>query len=318
MKSARIVFGAIIAASVVYLTYTGEKTAPELLTSSANGFNIELATVPIAPEDTLILIPITITGPKTDNIKYLFRYAKPDLQNLSQFHRYGTNPITPVDSASGKYQASFRTSVKGSISYYYFEIRDPIGRYLNGIKKSDDQPLTSLAVGRVDSWIYYGRYLLIFLSITVLIYASLDSLKLLQKVKSNEFNNAHYLLSAVFLAILIVLTAIFRIQLTGQTWQGAPFGSSLGDNLVQIILVYVIFVYLVSRNISAKLGLKLPLSPRVALGYMGIGAFFLTLTAFLIPLVNVREFPAITVIFYAFLAFLAVVYLLMYRHTKNA
>jgi hypothetical protein len=141
---------------------------------------------------------------------------------------------------------------------------------------------------------------------------------LLQKVKSNEFNNAHYLLSAVFLAILIVLTAIFRIQLTGQTWQGAPFGSSLGDNLVQIILVYVIFVYLVSRNISAKLGLKLPLSPRVALGYMGIGAFFLTLTAFLIPLVNVREFPAITVIFYAFLAFLAVVYLLMYRHTKNA
>lgn len=319
MQIARFIFSAIIAGAVVYLVFQSEKESSELLSNSANGFTMEMSSIPTAPQDSLLDIPITIVGPKTDQIKYFFRYAKPDLKGADQMHRFGIGPLTLIDSVSGLYQAKILTGPKGTFSKYYFEIRDPIGRYLNGIKISDREPLLTLAVGPVDTWIVYARLLLMFLGVLLITAGSVYSLKHFGKHENSDSGKSYFIGGALSLLIAnIILTSIIRMQLTGDSWQGAPFGANLADNLVQILLAYLIFIFLISIPVKTKSGQFKTISPKCPLGYFGVGAFFLTLAAFLLPLFIKSQIPAISTLFYAVLAILLLTYLLMYRHTKNA
>jgi len=319
MRIAESILSVIIAFAVVYVVYQSDKQSPVKLTSASNNYSVEVMTVPTALEDTLLIIPVTITGEKSERIKYVFRYAKPNLRNLEQLHRYGTTPLTAVDSAAGLYKANIRTGTKGTLSHYFFEVRDPVGRYLAGIKLSGEKPLTTLAIGRVDQWINWGYYITMFIAILSISLGALSSLRLVTGKDAQEPVNWPFLIAIVFTIVsAYLLGTLFGIQITGAAWQGAPFGTDLGDNLKQILLVFLVFVLLATKQIKSKSGAIRRVFPKPLIGYLGIASFFMMILAYLLPLVAKSDYPHVSVIFYGFFTLLVIVYLLIFRSIKNA
>ena len=319
MRVAEFIFSVIIAAAVVFLVFQNNEKEPQLLSAGSNGFTIEFKTVPQALHDSLVTIPLKITGPKTEKIKYLVRYARPELRDAQQLHRYGATPLTAIDSANGEYQTSIRTSAKGSISYFYFEVRDPVGRPLCELKNSDGQALKTLAIGKLDSWVYYGHYLVMLVAVMSITFGAISSLKLFTEKNQSDSPLTPFLIGAI-LAIVsgLLLNTLMRMQLTGITWLGAPFGTSLADNLVQILIVYLLFTYLVSRTARTKSGHSKRIGSATLPGSLGIGAFFLMILAYLLPILITSPIEFIGIMFYAVLALLALAYLLMFRSAQNA
>lgn len=319
MRIAELTLAAIIAFAVVYMVYRSGQPKPVKLTSSSNKFTVELTTAPVAPADSVLSIPVKITGDKKSGIKYLIRFAKPNLRNLEHLHRYGTSPLMPVDSAAGLYKGTVSIGNKGTLSHYYFEVRDPVGRYLAGIKLAAEKPLTTLAVGHVDSWIKYGHYATMFIALMAVTFGSLSSLRLLSNKVETSIVSYSFLMAVIsFISSAFFLGILLRAQFSGGAWQGAPFGTDLGDNLKQIFLVFLIFVLSGTRKITTKSGAMRTVFPGSALGYLAITSFFTIILAYLGPLVLMFDIPQISTAFYAFLTLLVLVYIIALRLTKNA
>ncbi len=319
MRIAESILSAIIGFAVVYLVYQSDNSSPVKLTSGSNNFAIELNTIPIAFEDTLVTIPITITGEKNEGIKYVIRYAQPDLKKLEQLHRYSTIPLKATDSAAGLYQAAIRTGAKGTVSHYYFEVRDPVGRYLAGIKLPKEKPLTTLAVGHVDLWIKFGYYLTMFFAIATITFGALSSLRLVSGKDAPEPTTRPFRIAIVLTMVsACLLGTLFDIQLTGTGWRGAPFGTDLGDNLKQILLFFLVFTILGIKQIETKSGVTKTVFPKPSIGYLGIASFFIMILAYLLPLLPDSNFTHISLIFYTYFTLLTIMYLLIFRSSKNA
>ncbi|MGH8014653.1 MAG: hypothetical protein ACREBV_00495, partial [Candidatus Zixiibacteriota bacterium] len=266
MRAAQFILSAIIAAAIVYLIYQDDFAGPEFLSSSSNGFTVEFSTIPTAIKDSLVKISVKIVGPKTEQIKYHFRYAKPDMRGSTQLHRYGTNPLTIVDSTAGLYEAIIRTGVKGTVSQYYFEVLDPIGRHLAGLKLTGENPFTTLAIGQVGHWIFYGHYLGMFIAILAIAVGATEALKLLSGQEHSNSALTPFLVGGIMVLVSEhIFGTLVRMQMTGEVWQGAPLGTDLSDNLKQILVLYLIFLYLVSRQVGTESGQLTTISPRAVL-----------------------------------------------------
>ncbi|HEX2897872.1 MAG TPA: hypothetical protein VHP63_07475 [candidate division Zixibacteria bacterium] len=319
MRIAQFVLSAIIAFAVVYIVHRNQLPASVKLTSSSNNYSLEVQTVPTALEDSILTIPVKIDGVKNAGIKYFLRYAKPNLRNLEHLHRYGTTPLTAVDSAAGLYKAVVTIGGKGTLSHYFFEVRDPVGRYLTGIKLPDEKPLVTAAVGRVDPWVKYGYFSTMFLAILAVTVGAFGSIRLLTSNIEAQSVKLPFLLASIFLIFSVyMLGNLFQGQLTGTAWQGAPFGTNFGDNFKQFLLVFLAFMVLSLKLVGAKSGGRRTVLPAPVIGYLGIISFFIMIFAYLAPLVVKADFAEVTNIFYAFLALLLAAYLLGFRRSKNA
>jgi len=319
MRTAEAILSIIIAIAVVYVVNRGSSGISVKQSSTSNNYTVEVTPIPTALADSTIIIPITITGPKDSTLKYVIRYAKPNLQNAEQLHRYGTTPLTLVDSTAGLYHAKIQMGLKGKKSYYYFEIRDPIGRYLAGVKMPDAKPFVTVAVGRADNWTKLGYYLAMFLAILAISNGAIGSISLIAGRTKLAAVRLSFMLGTAFLAVsAILLGSYHRLQLTGDTWQAVPFGENFSDNLMQILLIYLVFIILVSKLVKAKSGEKRSILPAAGVGYIGIVSFFLMMTAYLLPLLIQPTIPHTAKICYAIISLLLVAYLLLLRKAKYA
>ncbi len=127
MRFAEISLSAIVAFALVYITHQNERASSVPLSSTSNNYTVSINFEPTAAADTILNIPVTITGEVSEKIKFLFRYAPLKMRDPNHLHRYNTSPLMVVDSAAGLYNTSIRTGAKGTLSYYYFELRDPVG-----------------------------------------------------------------------------------------------------------------------------------------------------------------------------------------------
>jgi len=319
MRIAEFLLSAIIAFAVVYVVHRNYLPAPVKLTSSSNNFALEVNTVPMALADSILTIPVTVTGEKKAGVKYVLRYAKPNLRNLEHLHRYGTSPLAPVDSAAGIYKAIVSIGAKGNISHYFFEVRDPVGRYLAGIKLPDEKPLTTTAIGRIDPWVTYGFFSAMFVAILTITIGAFSSLRVLVSKIDPQSVKIPFIIAAVFLIISVYVAGnLYRAQLSGAAWQGVPFGVDMADNLKQFLLAFLIFIVLSLRLVGAKSGGRKTVFPSPVLGYLGIASFFMMILAYLAPLVIKSQILNMTYYFYAFFALLLAAYLLGFRSSKNA
>lgn len=319
MRIAEFVLSAIIAFAVVYIIQRNQLPTSVKLTSSSNNYSLEVQTVPTAPEDSILTVPIKIEGEKKAGVKYLLGYAKFGLRNLEHLHRYGTTPLLPVDSALGQYKAIVQIGAKGTLSHYFFEVRDPVGRFLAGIKLSDKKPLITMAVGKVDARVKYGYFSTMFLAIMAITIGAFGSIRLLTSNPEAQSIKLPFLLALIILIVSVYMFGnLYQGQLTGTAWQTAPFGTDLGDNLKQFLMAYLIFLVLSLRLVEAKSGGRRTVFPAPVIAYLGIISFFMMILACLAPLVVKVDYPQVTNIFYAFLALLLAAYLLGFRRSKNA
>ncbi len=319
MRITEIALSAIIAFAVVYVIYQNDMGSSVPLKSSSNNYTVEINSVPTALANTVLTIPVAITGEINERIKFYFRFARPEVRGPQLLHRFGASPLTVVDSASGLYQANMLIGPKGTLSRYYFEIRDPVGRNLAGLKNSDGQALTTLAIGKVDNWVKYGYYLCLFFSAIFVTMGGFGSIRILAGKSGVETIGKTFLAAALFtIAAVFIFGNLNRIQLIGSTWQGAPFGINLADNLKQILVLYLVFLALAVNTVMTKSGQMRTVFPKKSIGYFGVVSFFLMITAFLLPLLVKPEYVHIPAIFYSFLTFLIFGYFLVFRRTKHA
>lgn len=319
MRLAEFALSAIIAFAVVYIIHRNLLPVPVKLTASSNNYSLEVHTVPRALEDSMLIVPVKIEGEKKEGIKYFLRYARPNLRNLEQLHRFGSTPLSPVDTAAGLYKAFVQIGPKGTLSHYFFEVRDPVGRYLAGIKLPDEKPLITTAVGRVDRWIKYGYFSTMFLAIMAITIGAFGSIRLLASSTDAQSVKLPFLSALIFLIVSVyMLGNLYHGQLMGITWLGAPFGTDLGDNLKQYLVVFVMFIVLSLKLVTARSGGRKTIFPAPVIGYLGIISFFMMILAYLAPLFVKDPFPQVTNVFYAFLALLLAAYLLGFRRSKNA
>ncbi len=319
MRIAEIALSAIIAFAVVYVIYQNDRGNSVLLSSTSNNYTVAINSVPKAMADSLLAIPVTITGERNEKIKFLFRYALPKMRDIEHLYRYGATPLTVVDSVSGLYQANVRIGAKGTLSYYYIEIRDPVGRNFAGLKNTDGQPLTTLAIGQVDSWVKYGYYICLFIAALLVTMGAFGSIRIIAGKAEAESAGKIFLLAALFTIVSVfVLGNLYRLQLIAGGWQGTPWGINVSDNLKQILVIYLIFISLAFRIVKTKSSKMQTIFPKAALEYMGIVSFFVMITALILPLFVGKDYENIPVIFYAFLALLVISYFLVLRRTKHA
>ena len=259
------------------------------------------------------------SGERNDKIKFLFRYALPKLRDPGQMHRYGTTSLTVVDSSAGLYKASIRTGAKGTLSYYYFEIRDPIGRNIAGLKSANGQPLTTLAIGQVDGWINYGYYVCLFIAALAVTMGAFGSIRIIAGNEGAQTLGKIFLAAAAFsIMAVFVFGVMYRLQIIGAGWQGAPWGINLSDNLKQILVLYLIFMSLTVKIVKTKSGQIRTAFPQTTVGYLGIVSFFVMITALLLPPYVRPDYGHISGTFYTFLALLVIGYFLVSRRTKHA
>ncbi len=319
MRFAEIALSSIIAFVVVYIVFQNNEKSAVPLSSSSNNYTVTIDFVPIAAADTILTIPVTIIGDKNEDIMYFFRYAPPKMRDPNHLHRYSATPLMVVDSAAGLYKTSIRTDAKGTLSYYYFEIRDPIGRYVAGLKSADGQALTTLAVGQVDGWVKYGSYTCLLIAAMLVSMGASGSIRLIAGKAHAETIGKTFLAAAVFTSLAaLILGNLYRLQLVGGGWQGAPWGINIADNLKQILVLFLVFLSLAAKIVRTKSGKMRTVFSGNLIGYLGIASFFVMITALLLPLLVRTEYEHIPAIFYSILALLAMFYFLVFRQTKHA
>jgi len=319
MRIAEIGLSAIIAFAVVYVVYQKDWGSPVRLSSTSNNYTVAINSIPKAMADTLLTIPVTITGERNEKIKFLFRYALPKMRDIEHLYRYGTTPLMLVDSSAGLYKASIRTGAKGSFSYYFFEIRDPIGRNIAGLKSADGQPLTTLAVGQADGWVKYGYYVCLFIVALLVTMGAFGSIRNITGKEGEETLGKMFLAATVFTILAVFILGILnRVQLTGNGWQGVPWGINLSDNLKQILVLYLVFMTLSSELIKTRAGQIRTVFAKTTFGYLGTISFFMMITALLLPMFVAPDYEHISIVFYAFLTLLVIGCFLVFRRTKHA
>lgn len=319
MRIPDICLSAIIAFAVVYVVYQNDRGQSVPLSSTSNNYTVSINSVPKAMADTLLTIPVTITGERNEKIKFLFRYALPKMRDIEHLYRYGATPLTIVDSSAGLYQATIRTGAKGTLSYYFIEIRDPIGRNIAGLKNQDGKPLTTLAIGQVDSWIKYGYYVCLFIVPLLVTMGAFGSIRVIAGKESAETAGKIFIVAALFTIIAVyVLGNMYRLQLTANSWQGVPWGLNIADNLKQVLVLYLIYIAMTVKIVKTKSGQMRTVFPKNIIGYLGIISFFVMITALLLPMFVGPDYAHISAVLYSFLAFLTLGYFIVSRRTKNA
>jgi hypothetical protein len=311
MRAAEFVFSAIVAFAIVYVIFQSEKIEPETLHSTDNGFTFEFTTVPITTKDTAITIPVKLTGPIDSTMRVWFRTLKLAQDTSLPLYRYGKTPLTSVNKDSGLYEALLQTGTRSRALRYYFELRDPVGRYLAGIKQGEDEPLITRVIGHVDEWIKYCYFITMFLAILFITKASAGSVALIGGKGSINEVKTEFMLGLIFSIFSAVLfKSWYGLQLNGEIWQAVPFGRDIKDSLQQILIFYLILMFVLTSKLESVISKSLT-------DILGVIAFFITASAYLLPFVLSSNSVPITLISYFAIGIILATMLLTARRIRS-
>ncbi len=309
MKVLRVVAAAVLAALLIYIAKLNSEGRPQFISHTENGITFEMTTVPTAPEDSLVKIPIRITGNIEPNLRLSFRLAKYGQDETTELRRYQNVPLSVADSAAGLYYGEVSTGAKGREQYYYFEIRDNTGGYRAGLRRADGGPFVVKFIGHVPWLVLVGHVGMMILTVFFLVLGFLHSMPLIRG-SQNRQPMALYFFLATLCAFLggYPLGSAMNHYAFAAAWEGVPFGTDATDNKTQLLFAYLLFVTLAGIGSLSKGRLGHDIYPPKALGWLGVGAFVLMLAIYLIPH-SIQFTPGLTyAVCYSFLGLVVAAY----------
>lgn len=309
MKILRVVIALILTAVLLYVVRTTSRGRPEFITHTDNGYTFEMTTVPKAPEHAMATFQLKITGDLGAGVKPVIRQSKFRQDETTALHKYGSLPLLVEDSAAGLYYTNVSTLARGERLYYYFEIRDGSGGLRATFTPEEGKPFALMFIGEAPPYVLGPHIFLMFATVFCVVMAFLHSFKLL-----SGGAEAH---SPALYIFLSVITSFFGGYLWGMAmnyyaigviWEGVPFGADATANKTQLLVLYLVMVWLVSLGSLTK-GKRRDLYSPKTLGWFSVIAFVLLLTVYSIP--HSIQFSAAWTnsVCYGFIGVIALIYL---------
>ena len=315
----RILISLMIASTFVFAYYDNKLEAPEKISNTINDFELETTTIPTAQENSLLTIEVLINGPNDSTLTFQFRNSE-SLQNENTLlRRYARTPLTRPDSTGQTFLTRLQSPQKGAATYYYFEILDPVGRYKAGLKMPDGKPFKILGIGNVPGWIKYSQVALLFIGMFSIALATM----LASECKDNYARTGEsvkwFMASLVFLIPGVYLfETISRMHLLGESWQAVPFGTSLSDNLLQILIIFIFLLILGSKELMAKSAQKAGVISKSSYRKFAITALVISFCAFVLFDSMKVSASATEVLSYSILASLFLSYAVLFFKAKHS
>ncbi|KAA3632042.1 MAG: hypothetical protein DWP97_11775 [Calditrichaeota bacterium] len=307
-----------IAAAVLFtllLLYVARKNAmnqPRLYTHIENGFSFEYTSVPKGFEDSIVTIPIKITGPLSDSVKPVFRKAKFIQDETTDIRRYDVAPMFLTDTANSIWSTKLTAGMRGKKTYYYFEIKDNSGGTRAKFTMEDEKPFVFKFIGIVPSIVLVTHIALIFATFFLVTLAAVYAVPLITGNTTDTIPIAKFTLWAVILCFLGGYPIGFAMNwfAFNGLWEGVPFGTDATDNKTQLWFVYLLFL-LFSLIGSLKGKPKLDLVSSKTVGWLAVGSFVNTLFIFLIPH-SIQFTPNFTItVCWSYIGFFVLLYLIL-------
>ena len=315
----RILISLMIAATFIFAYYDNKLEAPEKISNTINDFELETTTIPTAQENSLLTIEVLINGPNDSTLTFQFRNSE-SLQNENTLlRRYARTPLTRPDSTGQTFLTRLQSPQKGAATYYYFEILDPVGRYKAGLKMPDGKPVKILGIGNVPGWIKYSQVALLFIGMFSIALA----IMLASECENNYARTAEsikwFMASLVFLIPGVYLfETISRMHLLGESWQAVPFGTSLSDNLLQILIIFIFLLISGSKELMAKSAQKAGVISKSSYRKFATAALVISFCAFVLFGSMKVSASATEVLSYSILASLFLSYAVLFFKAKHS
>ena len=307
-----------IAAAVLFtllLLYVARKNAmnqPKLYTHTENGYSFEYTSVPKGFEDSIVTIPIKITGPISDSVKPVFRRIKFTQDETSDIRRYDIAPMFLTDTADSIWTTRLTAGMRGKKTFYYFEIKDNSGGTRATFTMEDNKPFVFKYIGIVPSIVLITHIALIFATFFLVTLAAVYAVPLVTGGSSDTQPIAKFTLWTVILCFLGGYPIGFAMNwfAFNGLWEGVPFGTDATDNKTQLWFVYLLFLLFVMIG-TLRRDEKKNLLTSKAIGWLAIGSFVNTLLIFLIPH-SIQFTPEFTkIVCWSYIGFFILLYLIL-------
>jgi len=117
---------------------------------------------------------------------------------------------------------------------------------------------------------------------------------------------------------IYLFETIYRMHLLGESWQGVPFGASLSDNLLQILIMFIFLLILGSKELITKSEQMAGVISKSSYRKFAIAALVISFSAFvLLGRIDVGA-SVIEVLSYLILASLFISYAVLFFKAKNS
>lgn len=315
----RILISLMIASSFVFTYYDNKLEAPEKITNSINDFELETTTIPVALEESLLTIEVLINGPVDSALNFQFRNLR-GLQNENTLlRRYARTPLTRPDSSGQAFSTRLRSPQKGTATYYYFEILDPVGRYKAGLKMPDGKPFKILGIGKVPGWIKYAQLALLFMAMFSIAFATMLA-SACEGNYARTGESVKWLIASLVCLIpgIYLFETISRMHLLGESWQAVPFGASLSDNFLQILIIFIFLLISGGKNLMAKSEQRAGVISKSSYRKFATAALVLSFIAFVLLGRIELSATVVELLSYSILAALLLSYAVLFFKAKNS
>jgi len=318
-QTIRILISLMIASTFVYTFYDNKLESPEKISNSINDLELETTTIPTVQEDSLLTIEVLINGPVNSTLNFQFRNSKALQNENTLLRQYARTPLTRPDSSRQAFSTRLQSPKKGAATYYYFEILDPVGRHRAGLKMPDGKPFKILGIGNVPVWIIYSQLTLLFVAMFSIAFATMLASDCEDNYARTGESVKWFMVSLVCLIPGIYLfETLSRMHLLGESWQGVPFGTSLSDNLLQILIIFIFLLIFGSKKLMANSEQKAGVISKSSYRKYAIAALVISFSAFvLLGRIEVSA-TVIEVLSYSIMASLFLAYAVLFFKARNS
>ncbi|MBK7140558.1 MAG: hypothetical protein IPH75_00595 [bacterium] len=318
-KIIRFAGAILLTAVLLVIASRASRGKPEFVSHYDNGYKFEMTTVPKFAEHSRVRISLNITGPLSDEVQPVLRFAKSETDDLTAIDAYRIQPLIMADSTSGSYFAELSTGARGGRILYYVQVQDAKQQPLASFRMENGKPFFVKYFGDVPKVVLLPHIAFMFATVFCVAMAALHALSVIRGSEAPQ-EMLRYLLWSAVLTFIGGYPFGFAMNwyAFGGLWEGVPFGTDATDNKTQLLFVYQLFAVLIGlRSLTGgKMGRDI-FSART-LGWYGLGMLAVMLFIYLIPH-SIQFSKELTYAFcYGFIGFWALVYLYGWLRSRAA
>jgi len=281
---------------------------PINIETSGGSVTVEHTTVPKIVEGKPDRITVKIINPEQKMLAPVLHWI-PAKENIEDLNRYQSLAMIP-DSTPDTYAAMMPAMERGTIIYYYIDVRDNNGMPLARLPESGDRPIKLKYEGGVPSYIVIPHIFLMFIAVFLASLALIDSVGVIygkERLRPMALNFLWAAL-AVFFGGYPFGWAMNYFAF-GMIWEGIPFGWDFTDNKTQIVLLYLLFLNLSTLGTLSKNRLGTDNFRGKSLGWLGLLGFILVLAIYIVPHSIQFSIPVTALFSYGLTAVIAILYI---------
>ena len=303
--------GAILLTIVMLIVASrASRGKPEFVSLYDNGYKFELTTVPKFAENSKVRVTMQITGPLSETVQPVLRFAKSETDDLARVEAYRSQPLIQADSTTGSYFFELSTGVRGGRIQYYVQVVDASGAVLATFQMANGRPFFIKYFGDVPKVVLLPHIGFMFATVFCVAMAALHALSVIRGTEP-----AGTMLRYLFASAVMTLIGGYPFGFAmnwyafGGLWEGVPFGTDATDNKTQLLFVYQLFAVLIGVRSLSRGKLGRDVFGQRTIGWFGLGMFAVMLFIYLIPH-SIQFSKELTYAFcYGFIGFWALVYL---------